>query len=238
MISIVIPALNAEHDLPATLSALVPATIMGLVREVIVVDGGSADGTRRIADAVGAELVSAPPGRGTQLAAGARRARSEWILFLHADTVLEESWVRETQKFMHAVDSGARPLAAAVFRFKLDDWGMGPRALEALVHLRCRVLRLPYGDQGLLIPRRLYDEIGGFKDVPIMEDVDIIRRLGRRRIALFDTRAVTSPARYQHDGYLARAVRNQVCLALYGVGLPLSTIARFYASKPVRTVKP
>jgi glycosyltransferase involved in cell wall biosynthesis len=98
MISVVIPTLNSEAGLPATLARLVPATVDGLVREVIIVDGGSSDGTRAIAELTGARLITAARGRGTQLAAGAAKARFPWLLFLHADTGLEEGWQRVSQR--------------------------------------------------------------------------------------------------------------------------------------------
>ena len=123
-------------------------------------------------------------GRGSQLAAGAARARFPWLLFLHADTAPAPGWEREASQFMERVDTGARPAAAAAFRFALDDIGARPRVLERLVALRCAALRLPYGDQGLLIPKRLYEEIGGYRPLPLMEDVDLVRRLGRRRIVM------------------------------------------------------
>ena len=233
MISVVIPTLNAEHDLPATLTALVPAAVEGLVRDVIVADGGSSDGTRKIIDWAGAELVECSAGRGGQLNAGAKRARSPWLMFLHADTVLEDGWMRDARRFMYAIDSGERDPAAAAFRFRLDDRGMAPRALEAMVHARCSVFRLPYGDQGLLMSRRLYDQVGGFKDMAIMEDIDLARRLGRKRLVMLDADATTSAARYKKDGYFVRSVRNQMCLALYGAGLPVSTIARVYGKAPL-----
>lgn len=228
MISVVIPVLNAGHCLAATLSALVPAAVDGIVREVIVVDGGSEDETVAIAEHAGADVISSTPGRGTQLNLGAARARFPWLLFLHADTMLDEAWLVHASRFMREVDLGERQPAAAVFRFRLDDRGAKPRALERVVGVRCAVFALPYGDQGLLIPRRLFDEIGGYKNIPIMEDVDIARRLGRKRLAYLKADAITSAARYQQDGYLARVMRNQACLALYGAGLPAERIARIY----------
>lgn len=231
MISVIIPALNAAPTLPETLTALIPAAVEGFVREVIVSDGGSKDGTERIADAAGVEFIKGPAGRGQQLQSGAARARFSWLLFLHADTVLNDGWMRDAGLFMRAVDEGKRPASAAAFRFKLDDTGSAPRILEALVRLRCGLLRLPYGDQGLLIPRSLYNEIGGYRDLSIMEDVDLIRRLGRGRVTMLDTHAVTSAERYQRDGYLARTLRNQSCLMAYFAGIPVERIARRYAGE-------
>jgi rSAM/selenodomain-associated transferase 2 len=228
MISVIIPARNAEHTLAATLASLVPSAIDGIVRQVIVVDGGSSDSTAIVADLAGADIVTSAPGRGGQLAQGAAQARFPWLLFLNADTVLEEGWERSATNFMRRVDRGERPPAAGAFTFRLDDKGLAPRLLERLVHLRCKILRMPYGDQGLLIPRQLFDAVGGYKDLPIMEDIDLARRLGRRRLAMLEATAVTSAERYKRHGYLLGSMRNQVCHALYGVGLPLSMIVRLY----------
>jgi hypothetical protein len=129
---------------------------------------------------------------------------------------------------MERVDSGERPAAAAAFRFALDDMGARPRLLEHLVALRCALLRLPYGDQGLLIPKRLYDEVGGFRQLPLMEDVDLVRRLGRRRLAILRSRAVTSAERFRREGYLRRSSRNLLCLALYTLRVPTHVISRIY----------
>lgn len=228
MISVVIPTLDAEAGLTSTLGALVPATVQGVVREVIIADGGSRDGTGRIADIAGAHFIRAARGRGSQMAAGAGMARSDWLLFLHADTVLEPGWDREAAAFMERVDSGERPQAAAAFRFALDDFGLKPRILETLVGARCTVFRFPYGDQGLLIPRRLYESLGGFRPFPLMEDVDMVRRIGRRRLIMLRSRAVTSAVRYKREGYFARVLRNLACVALYYLRIPPRTIVRLY----------
>jgi rSAM/selenodomain-associated transferase 2 len=228
MISVVIPTLNSEAGLAGTLTGLVPAAVEGLIREAIVVDGGSSDRTEAIVDNAGADFVRSTAGRGTQLVAGARRARFPWLLFLHADTVLDPGWEREAVNFMERVDTGARPLAAAAFRFALDDIGFKPRALERLVAARCAALRLPYGDQGLLIPKRLYEEIGGYRPLPLMEDVDLMRRLGRRRLVMLRSRAVTSAERFRRDGYVRRSGRNLACLALYTLRVPTGVISRIY----------
>jgi rSAM/selenodomain-associated transferase 2 len=228
MVSVVIPTLNAEADLARTLAALVPAAIEGIIREVIIVDGGSTDATARIADATGAHFLKAGPGRGQQLAAGADAARGPWLLFLHADTMLEDGWEREALELMRAVEMGTREDAAAVFRYALDDNGLWPAVLSAVVRLRCLVFSMPYGDQGLLISKRLYGEIGGYKPMTLMEDVDLIRRLGRRRVAFLRSKAVTSARRYRSEGYLRRMLRNFVCLSLYYLRVPPRVLTRIY----------
>jgi rSAM/selenodomain-associated transferase 2 len=228
MISVVIPTLNAERHLARTLTALVPAAVDGLVREVIVADGGSSDATAAIADAAGATFIAAERGRGQQMRAGARAARSRWLLFLHADTVLQPPWDEEAVRFIRAVDQGDAPDSAGIFHFALDDSGIWARCLEAAVHLRSRFMRLPYGDQGLLISRRLYDEVGGFQPLALMEDVEMVRRLGGRRITALRANALTSARRYRTEGYGRRTLRNLACLTLYYLRVPPRYIVKLY----------
>ncbi|MGB3810274.1 MAG: TIGR04283 family arsenosugar biosynthesis glycosyltransferase [Parvibaculum sp.] len=231
MLSVIIPTLNAEATLPRVLTALIPAAVHGVVREVIIADGGSTDGTAEIVEATGAKFIHAPRGRGSQLAAGAKAAKSSWLLFLHADTVLEQGWDREVEKLLEHVAAGRfrSPEIAATFRFTLDDFSGSARFLERVVAYRCALLKLPYGDQGLIVNKRLYDRIGGFRDLPLMEDVDLVRRIGRRRMVLLRSRAVTSPERYLKDGFATRMARNALCITLYYLRVPPRFIARIYA---------
>ena len=221
-ISVVIPTLDAADDLPGALASLSGCTLIG---EIIVSDGGSHDETVRIAEISGARIVSGPPGRGTQLAAGAAAASGEWLLFVHADCRLGAEWRKAVAKFV-AQPGGAKH--AGYFAFALDDPDPAARRLERIVAWRCRVLGLPYGDQGLLISRRLYDAIGGFAPIPLMEDVDFVRRLGRRRLAPIPASIIVSARRYRRDGYLRRPLRNLLCLSLYFAGVPPARIARLY----------
>ncbi|MBO0735222.1 MAG: TIGR04283 family arsenosugar biosynthesis glycosyltransferase [Alphaproteobacteria bacterium] len=221
-LSVIIPALNAADVLPRTLKALEAAKI---VREAVVVDGGSHDETVALASSAGASVIRATPGRGTQLAAGAAAARGDWLLFLHADCALEPGWELAVCGFITATGAGSR---AGYFDFALDDIAPSARRMERLVAWRCRVLALPYGDQGLLIGRGLYDEIGGFAPLPLMEDVDFVRRLGRSRLARIGARCIASARRYRVEGYWRRPLRNLICLSLYFAGLPPQRIARLY----------
>lgn len=224
MLSVVIPTMNVAASLPSVLMALYAPALDGFVRQVVIADGGSSDPTLKVADDAGCDVVQGRQGRGTQLAAGAGRARADWLLFLHADTVLQPGWEAEVHRFINRHG----PEKAAAFRFALDDDRLRARLLEWAVSLRVHLLALPYGDQGLLISRRLYERIGGYSDVPIMEDVDIVRRIGRRRLKRLQTKAVTSAERYAAKGYVRRVVRNAGCLVLYALGFSPDLIRRVY----------
>ncbi len=222
MISIVIPTYNSEKALRRTIESLVPPPY---AREIVVVDGGSSDGTIHMADGLGARVVHAPKGRGSQLRAGGQAAVGDWLLFLHADTVLPPDWGRDVSTF---IAEDAKRQRAGFFTFALDDEKTSAKRLEKMVSWRCRLLGLPYGDQGLLISRSLYEEVGGFSDIPLMEDVDIVRRIGKSRLCQLSTCAVTSATRYQKQGYLRRSLRNLTCLALYFLGLSPKKIVKLY----------
>ena len=221
-VSVIIPTLDAASELPATLAALAGTEIIG---EVIVADGGSGDDTMAVAQAAGARIVNAPRGRGTQLAAGAAAARGDWLFFLHADCRLAPGWTAAVEAFVTASGAADR---AGYFGFALDDGSPAARRLEQIVAWRCRALGLPYGDQGLLIARELYDAVGGFAALPLMEDVDLARRLGRRRLAPLGLPAYASARRYREGGYVRRPLRNLVCLSLYFMRVPVRHIARLY----------
>lgn len=217
-LSIVIPALHAAATLPAALAALGD-------QDIVVADAGSADGTAAVAAAAGALVVQAPRGRGSQIAAGVEAAAGPWLLLLHADTRLAPGWEQAVRAAMRD------PSRAWHGRFTLDDEQPAARRLERAVAWRCRVLGLPYGDQGLLIHRDLLDAVGGMRPLPLMEDVDLVRRLGRRRIGALQVAAVTSAARFQRDGYLRRSARNLTCLALWFAGVSPATIQRIYRGR-------
>lgn len=238
MISVVIPTLNSEDRLVETLAGLISATMSGVLREVIVADGGSVDRTYEIAEDAGARWVACDrPNRGAQLQAGADVARSSWLLFLHADTVLQPGWEHEAQRFMDDVANKERPQSAGVFQFRLDDEGVAPRAVETAVRWRTRLLKFPYGDQGLLIPRTLFDSVDGYRPLQLMEDVDLVRRIGRSRIHVFQSHAITSAARYRQNGYLRRIGRNQMCLALYYLNVSPDRLVRFYGARPTHKIR-
>ncbi|GAB4533457.1 MAG: TIGR04283 family arsenosugar biosynthesis glycosyltransferase [Parvularculaceae bacterium] len=228
-ISVIIPALNAAPALAPTLAALDEARSEGTVAEIIVAEGGSSDATAEIAEGAGARVIPAPRGRGTQLRAGAAVARAPWLLFLHADTAPGAGWAAAARAFATDADNRDR---AAYFRFRLDDAAFGARIVEAGVRLRNAAFKMPYGDQGLLISKRFYDALGGYAPIPLMEDVDLVRRIlragGRRALVALDAEAVTSAARYRRDGYARRVLRNARTLAAYFSGASPERLAREY----------
>jgi rSAM/selenodomain-associated transferase 2 len=217
MLTIVIPTLNASASLGPCLAALDGAD------EIIIVDGGSTDDTMAIAEQAGARVIAAPRGRGTQLLAGGKEANGDWLLFLHADTRLGAGWRKAV-----AAHVSTTPQRAGHFALRLDDEAWQASVIERGVALRVRLLGLPYGDQGLLISRRLYDEVGGYRPLVLMEDVDLARRIGRHRLRRLAATALTSADRWRRDGWLRRSTRNLACLALYAMGIAPARLARFY----------
>lgn len=223
-LSIIIPALNAAGDLPLALESLLAGLEAGLIREVIVVDGGSADTTCAIAGSAGGTVIESEPGRAKQLRAGAASARGEWFLFLHADTALSRDWAERAAAHM-----GTRPGMAAAFTLKYRSDAPAARWLERRADRRARWMGLPYGDQGLLISRALYDEIGGYPDVPLMEDVMLVRAVGKRRLVILDAEARTSAAKYERDGWRKRAWRNAWLLTRFLMGTSPEKLAKSYS---------
>ena len=218
MLSVIIPTLNAEGHLAACLERMKGAD------EIVVVDGGSTDETVSVVKQYQVRCLSAPKGRGSQLRAGAEAARGDWLLFLHADTLPDPSWPAAV-----AAHVTAHPNRSAYFILRLADRVWQARAVERAVAARSAVLGLPYGDQGLLVPRTLYEEVGGYRPLPLMEDVDLVRRIGSRRLVALEAEAWTSAERWRRDGWVRRSARNLACLGLYSVGVAPERIAKLYA---------
>jgi rSAM/selenodomain-associated transferase 2 len=221
-ISVVIPTLDAAEHLPATLAHLMPGLSEGLIRELVISDGGSTDDTARIAEDAGARLVTGAKGRGGQLRRGVAAAQGEWLLVLHADTHLGEGWVGAVCKHLEL-----SPDKAGYFRLAFRSSHPGASIVARGANLRTRWFHLPYGDQGLLISRELYDRIGGYPDQPLMEDVEIARKLGSRLSPLAAT-AHTGADRYEQAGWLRQASRNLWRLARYRFGAGSEGLAQGY----------
>lgn len=220
-VDIVIPTLNAGASLGSTLAALPGHPDLAFLTTIC--DGGSRDDTVERARRAGAAVVTAAPGRGSQLAAGASAGRAPWILFLHADTRLQGAAGDVIARFVRSADG-----KAGYFRLRFDASEAAARRVERLAAWRCRTFGLPYGDQGLLISRPHYESIGGFRPLPLMEDVDLVRRIGRNDLVPLTADALTSAARYRRDGWVLRPLRNLTCLTLYFAGIPTPTLQRLY----------
>lgn len=226
LISVVIPTLNAAAALPFCLAALRLAERVGMPLEILIADGGSSDGTVALAKQSGVWTVTAEKGRGRQVRAGGQAARGDWLLFLHADTVLAGDWPGAIAGFI--ADPANRQRAAHA-RLAFDDDRPTHRLIAAAANLRSRLLGLPYGDQTLLIHRDYYRSLGEYPALPLMEDVALVRRIGRRNLTLLPgVTAITSAGRYRRDGAVRRALRNLACLGAYFLGFPPERIARFY----------
>ncbi|MDF3413047.1 glycosyltransferase [Sulfitobacter sp. M57] len=219
-ISVIIPTFNAEHSLPACLGGLMEGVDAGVIRELIVSDGGSTDATGAIAQAWGAEITHGAPSRGGQLRRGCAAATGDWLLVVHADTVLQEGWSKRAQAHL------AQPEQAAWFRLAFDHSGVAAGMVAGWANLRSR-FGLPYGDQGLLISSALYTQVGGFPDQPLMEDVAIARALKGRLVAL-DAVARTSADKYRRQGWIRRGGRNLVTLLRYFAGADVAALAAQY----------
>jgi glycosyltransferase involved in cell wall biosynthesis len=220
--------LNCAASLDRTLDAIAePAAAAGW--PILVADGGSADGTMAVAHRHRVRTISGPSGRGRQLAAGADASMAgsgtEWLFFLHADSIPEPAWRDAVTAFIAGPGNRER---AGYGRFALDDPAPAARRLEVMVAWRCRRFGLPYGDQGLLIHRSLYQSVGGFPAFELMEDVALVRRIGPARLIGLPMVVTTSAERYRRDGYIRRPLRNLSCLGLYLIGVPPPAIRRLY----------
>ena len=224
-ITVVIPTLNAASELPATTEALLPGLTDGLVAELIISDGGSADQIAEVANELGARLVTGAKGRGAQLARGVAQAGSPWLLLLHADTHLSDGWSQAVRDHMESA-----PDKAGYFRLGFRTKGIWPAIIAGGANFRARFFGLPYGDQALLIHRDVLEKAGGIPDMPLMEDVALARAL-RGNLRPLDATALTSAARYEKDGWLRRAMANLGTLALYFFGKSPQALAERYNGK-------
>lgn len=224
-LSIVIPTLDAADTLAATAEALLEGVTSGLIREVVISDGGSTDETLTVARELGAVLVEGEPGRGSQIARGVFASHAPWILVLHADTALTAGWSDEVRRHIHG-DTGL----AAYFKLRFDVEGFAPTMIAKGANWRSSALGLPFGDQALVISRRLLKQIGGVPEIPLMEDVVLAQRLKGRLVAL-NAEAITSAERYRRGGWTRRSARNLLTLARFKLGASPEDLSSGYRKR-------
>jgi rSAM/selenodomain-associated transferase 2 len=226
-LSIIIPTYNAMPGLADCLAALVEGLGSGLVREAIVVDGGSGDSSAALASDMGCTVLALPAtqrGRGQQLAAGAEAASGDWLLFLHADTILEVGWSAAVARHIDQ-DNQSK---AAYFHLAFASIAPGAGRVAGLANWRAGALGLPYGDAGMLIARHHYERVGGYKSLPLMEDVDLVRRIGGRNLVRLDSVALTSATKFERGGWWGVPLRNITLVGAYVLGISPERLAKWY----------
>lgn len=223
-ISIIIPALNEEENIPPCLEATRSA---GNV-ERIVVDGGSSDRTVERALSWGASVLKSDPGRARQMNAGARAATGEILLFLHADTRISLGFDDQIRRVL------SRPkIVGGAFAFQMDDASsFSLRLIQKAANIRSRCWQMPYGDQAIFLTAKQFKEIGGYPDLPIMEDFELIRRLKKiGRIHTASLPAVTSARRWRALGIWKTTLLNYAIVLAYYAGVPPLRICRLARRK-------
>ena len=220
-VGFVIPTLNEAARLPRLLEDLASLSVP---IDVVVCDGGSMDRTIRLARSGGARVTRAPRGRAQQMNAGAREVQGDWLCFLHADVRFGPDARRDLEAVV--ADSTAE---AAVWRLGIDAAGIWARVVEWGAAVRDRVAGLAYGDQGLLVRRRIFEDVGGFPDLPIMEDIAMIRTLGRvAAVQRLRSSLRVSPRRWRREGPVLASLRNAALVSAYAAGVAPSRLARWY----------
>ena len=219
-ISIIIPTLNSETDLPETLNSLFEGIENNLIRELIISDGGSTDKTKFIANVVGAYIVESDCGRGLQINKGVDKSQGGWILILHADTSLSLDW---SVNLMQKINKNF----AYHFKLKIKSKSPFARNLEYWAQIRSKFLGLPYGDQGFLIHRDLLDAVGGFPKTLILEDVALAVKL-KGKIKSLNILAHTSSETYHKNGWLRQSIINFSILVQYLMGKDTDRLCRTY----------
>lgn len=219
-LSIVIPVLNETENLPQTFATLPQSPDL----EVIVVDGGSTDGTIAVAESWGARVVRTSPGRAQQMNLGARLARGEVLLFLHGDTRLPAGFAALIDRTL------AQPtVVAGAFELHIDGTLPGLRLVEWGVKWRSRLFQMPYGDQALFLKAKTFQSVGGFAELPIMEDFELVRRLRRLgRVAIVPAAVLTHDRRWRKLGVLRTTLINQGVIAAYFLGMSPDRLAHWY----------
>ena len=224
-ISVIIPTLNEEGCLKKTLESIDRGA------EIIVVDGGSSDFTREIAGGFTDKVIFSERGRGAQMDRGAREASGDILLFLHADTSLPENWRGCIENVLLGTDFKSVPtlVVGGGFSLKIDSKGFSFRLIEAVANIRAKYLGLIYGDQAIFVRRDAFFSAGGFMGLPLMEDVDFIRRIRKKgKVLLLNADVSTSSRQWQKKGILKTTIGNLFFLSLYYAGVSPQRLYRLY----------
>lgn len=225
-ISVIIPVLNEADWIERAIASTTPS----FNTEVIVVDGGSTDQTVPLAQGMGAKVLSSPAGRAHQMNAGAKVATGEILIFLHADTLLPSAFdtlIRTVLSSEPQLDTQA-PMAGA-FTLRIDGAALSLRWVEWGVNWRSRVLQMPYGDQAIFLSAVVFQTIGGFPELAIMEDFELMRRLKRLgKIVIISTPVVTSARRWLQRGVFVTTLINQLVVLGYLLGVNQNYLRRLY----------
>ena len=219
-VTVVIPTYNSEKTIESTLNS-----ICKYFNKIIIVDADSSDLTLEISKKYKIKIIKSVKGRGPQLVLGAENANTDWIFFLHSDSIINQNNIIDINKFITNTLNNNK---AGSFKIRFNTNNIWSNLLSILVNIRSKYLKLPYGDQGLLISKSFYKNIGGYKNIPIMEDVEIIRAIGFRNIKILNSYIITDAARFENQGWIYRPMINLFCLTLYFLGFNINNINKIY----------
>lgn len=223
-ISIIIPVLNEVENIKQALASTLPSTNV----EVIVVDGGSKDGTFALVQSLNVKVLSAPPGRACQMNVGALAATGEILLFLHADTRLPLGFDTMVRTALEMQQRRGIPVGGA-FTLQIDAPLASLRMIESGVNWRSHFLKMPYGDQAIFVKAETFHKIGGFPELPIMEDFELMRRLRCiGDITIISTPVVTSARRWLNKGVFQTTLMNQIIIIAYLMGVSPKQLVKWY----------
>jgi len=225
--SIIVPVLNEQGRINSFLDKINRQSYDSNF-EIIIVDGDSHGGTVNAVRDNTVICITCPKGRGRQMNAGTAKARGEILIFLHADTTLPDNALEKISLALQNTN-----YVGGAFDLKIDSDRLFLRYISVRASLRSRWNRIPYGDQAIFIRKEYFDEIGGFKEIPLMEDVDLMRRIKKdgKKIIILPDKVTTSARRWENDGALYTTIRNRILVGLFYLGVSPHKLAKYYWRK-------